>query len=618
MLRPAVAAVVFALAAAAQAPSPWAALAVPGGVVAAQCQSLGKLAAYRDGGTLHAWSAVTRTWSSHPVGAQAALRLNNDCMLAQDGASWIAYSAFTGRFAALAVGPGAVLQNPVGAQNDVLLAVSDQGQLHVFSSLDGQWRARPIAPNFLVVVQRNVLLLQQGSLLAAMDAATSTWHDHAVAAAPTLLSADGSAAFAWGAGTVHAFSAMRGSWRDAGEPQGSAFARGDDWGAFHGGSRAVAYSAIRGEFAACSRPGLQVRSAQDLCGLFDDGAAIVAFSALTGTWSGGLAGAGAAVTARSATALLFDGAGTRGYSAMANAAALLPGVVASSGVAELVAWVRPTASAAPWFFSACTGAWIEGPMGLVTDPLLTTTGAAAPTANGCVAFSPRTGRFVPLAEPGAQLAGNPSSAPILAIGAAQAHAFDARVDRWRSTPRAATGPVVPQIWRTTALLLDGGAGLTFAAQTGEWTRQALPGAITSLRANSESLRIATANDVFAWSALAGAGWFAQYPEFRRVQPADAPATWWCDAPPGGGFVVPCLGLPNAAPTPLPGLGDLLLRPADAIVLPARALAAAAPSVDQLPMPSAWPFVGAELGLQVVCLPAAAAPYITELATLRPQ
>lgn len=612
------AAAVLAAAVAAQAPSPWASLAVPSGVVAAQCQSLGKLATYRDGGTLHAWSAVTRAWSSHPVAPQAPLRLHNDCLLAFDGGVWVAYSAFTGRFAPLAVGPAAVPHNAASAQNDAILAVSDQGQLHVFAATEGLWRRRPVTANFQVAVQRNVLLLQQGALLSAMDAATANWHDHTVAVAPTQRSADGSAAFAWGAGAVHAFSAMHGAWRDANEPNAAAFARGDDWGAFCGSDRAVAFSAIRGGFAVCAAGGLQVVNLQGLYGLVDDGVAIRAFSALAGDWSAPLAPSGSAIAARGATALLVDAAGTLGYSAERNEAALLPGAAASSGVADLVAWARPVVGAAPWFFSAVTGRWIEGPQGLTTDPLLTTTSAAAPTAAGVVAFSPRTGRFVPLAEPGAQLAGNPSSAPLVAIGATTAHAFDARVDRWVSRPRAATGPVTPQIWRTAALLLDGGAALAFAAQTGAWSEQTLPGPVTSLRANSESLRLATANDVFAWSALAGAGWFAQFPEFRRAQPTDAPATWFAAAPPGGGLVVPAIGLPATAPIALPGLGVLLLAPGDAVLLPPFALAADATVVAQLPMPSAWPLLGAELGLQAACLPATNAPYLTELATLRPQ
>ncbi|MBM3961711.1 MAG: hypothetical protein FJ306_07410, partial [Planctomycetes bacterium] len=83
-MRTAAATLLFALGGApAQAPAPWATLSVPTGVQPAQAASLGKIVAYSDGTTLHAWSAVTRDWTSHPVGSQATLRLNNDCLLAQ-------------------------------------------------------------------------------------------------------------------------------------------------------------------------------------------------------------------------------------------------------------------------------------------------------------------------------------------------------------------------------------------------------------------------------------------------------------------------------------------------------------------------------------------------------
>jgi flagellar basal body rod protein FlgB len=164
-VRAAAAALLFALGGApAQAPSPWTTLAVPTGVQPTQATSLGKLVAYSDGGTLYAWSAVTRAWASHPVRSQATLRLNNDCLLAQQPGSWIAFSAFTGTFAARTASAGAVLHNPVGAQNDAMLAFTDQGQLHVYCATDGQWRARAVQSNALVALQRNVLVLQQGTL----------------------------------------------------------------------------------------------------------------------------------------------------------------------------------------------------------------------------------------------------------------------------------------------------------------------------------------------------------------------------------------------------------------------------------------------------------------------
>jgi hypothetical protein len=57
----------------AQAPSPWAGLPVPSGVQATSVLSLGKVVAYREPSTVHAFSAVVRQWRSAPV-AQTQLR----------------------------------------------------------------------------------------------------------------------------------------------------------------------------------------------------------------------------------------------------------------------------------------------------------------------------------------------------------------------------------------------------------------------------------------------------------------------------------------------------------------------------------------------------------------
>lgn len=596
----------------------WTTLPVPNGVAPAQTASLGKLVAYVDGGTLYAWSAVTRAWAAHPIASQATLRLNNDCLLAQQAGSWLAFSAFTGAFSARPASANAVLHNPVGAQNDAMLAFTDQGQLHVFCATDGQWRARAVQANALVAVQRNVLVLQQGALLSAMDAATGQWHDHAVAAAPTALSADGGLGVAWSSAMAHAFSAPRRAWMDAALPAGATFVRGDDWAAFCGTDRALGCSAITATAAGCAIGGLQPAGASDLLGVFDDGAALRAYSAVAGRWSAPLAPAGAQTTVRGPMALLVAAAGAVAYSGLTDTAEWLSGPIANSGVADTLAWARPMSAAGPSMFSAFTGDWTDGPQGWTTDPLLATTCAAAPTASGCVAFSPRTGRHVPLAAAGAQLFGSPTSGVIFAVTATAAHAFDARSDRWIATARSGAGAVTAQIWRTAGLLIDGAEALSYGTQAGVWSRLQLPGPVTSLRTNSECVRVTTAFGVHAGSALPAAGWFAQFPEFRRVQPAASDASWWAGAPPGGGAVVVAIGLPAPAPWTIPGLGPCWLDPAAAFVGPLRIAPAGGGVFDQLPAPSAWPCQGVELALQAACLPAAANPYLGEPAMLRPQ
>src|SRR5688572_12322110 len=170
----------FAFAAAvavAQAPSPWAELAVPGGVQTSQASSMGKLVTYRDGTTLHVYSAVTRRWHSSPIGAAATVVTTNDGLLVQDAGTWRAFSSYRGVFAMLPVGANATLRNAAGANNDSIFLVEDGTQLHAFSAFVGRWSTRTVAPGPATAVQRHVAVVADGTTLTAFDAATGNWHD---------------------------------------------------------------------------------------------------------------------------------------------------------------------------------------------------------------------------------------------------------------------------------------------------------------------------------------------------------------------------------------------------------------------------------------------------------
>lgn len=617
MLRALVSLTLIAVTAGAQGTSPWSSLHVPTGVVTAQAASQGKIIAYREGGVLHAWSAVTRQWSNVPAGGQVTVRLNNDCLLLQDGGTWTAYSSYRGRFEALAVSANASLRNAVGANNDSILMVADGGLLHTFSAFVGVWTSRPLAASFLTAVQRHVAILAQGNSLSAFDAATGQWHDHPVAAAPTSLSADGTAAFAFGAGSIHAFSASQRTWSDMGEPPNASFTRADDWGLWSSSNRLLGYSSIRGAFAHADGSLNAVAALQDVFTIVDTPRGMLAFSAITGTFSTPLAGPGTAVTSSTTVALLATPAGTLGYTAVHNRAALRSNVGANAGAANVVAWASSATGGPPWFFSALTCQWYAGPASLLPgDPTLTTTSAASLTPTGCLAFEPRTGTFVPLNDPTITLVGSPSSAPLLAIGATSLHAFEARSGRWQSIARATPGIPNPQIWRTGALVIDGPTAYGFGVQAGSWSAVTLPGPVVNLRANSESVRVNTPTDVFAWTAMGEVGWFAQFPEFRRVQPVGTPSQLVANVP-ANGVAILAFGRLAAAPLPLAGLGDLLLVPATLATLPVAASPTGEPVVVTLPAVPTPARLGDELAVQAAVFSLGGNPYLTDVATMMP-
>ncbi|MBL8755073.1 MAG: hypothetical protein JNK15_17345 [Planctomycetes bacterium] len=614
----ALATVCLLAAASAQTPSAWATLPVPGGVIAANLQSQGKIVVHRGAATLDVFSAVTRNFTPIPASPTATVRLHNDCLLVVDGSTWLAFSAYTGMAVPLPVTGSATYRNGAGAVNDSVLLVADGNQLHAFSAFTGTWTTRTVSAAFAVAGQRHVAILADGPLLAGYDAFTATWTDLALPTPlnqPTL-SADGSAAFATSGTTVHAFSSWQRNWRRQVVPPGSTFARGDDFGVWLGGQSSCGYSSIRGEFRAHGPRAIGLPTVFDNFVLFDSSSGIAAFSSFTGRFREALAQPGATVTGSESVALLEDSAGTHGYSPVQDRAVLHPALGQARGASNVVAWGTDPGSGRPVFFSALTAQFHPAPGNAAAqDPALTTVAGACLVPGGCVAFSARSGRFVPLVEPAVQFVTSGASAPLLVFGQNLLHAFDARTESWVSTQRVGVGSPQPQIWRTAALVLDGTTAHSFGAFTGTWSSQPLPGPVLGSRANSEGLRVHTANHLFAASAVPSTPWLAQFPEFRRVQPASADLVHWIALPPGA-IALAGYGAVVTANTPIAGFGDLWLAPAG---LTASLVAGTGPLPIRTSLPAqvATAFLGLELGLQIAVLPATGFPWLGELASVRP-
>lgn len=600
----------------AQAPSPWATIHVPTGVPTPAMSSQGKIVLYRAPGTLHVYSAMTRNFGTVALSPAATVRLNNDCLLVQDGTTWTAYSGWLGRFVPLTVTATAALVNPAGAVNDSLILVGDGNQLHTFSAFTGTWVARSVTPGWSASVQRHTAVLADNGILGGCDASTGQWTDLPVTPGIYNLTADGTAGFAIATSTVFAFSASHRTWHSHGLPPGATFVRADDWGVFHTTTRMLGFSAIRATFATSPLGASGALATQDTFAIMNTGAGPVAFSSFTGRFSEPLAPLNASVATGTAVAMFQDGTTTYAFSAVLGRTERRPGTNPAPGAANVIGWAMDATTGRPAFYSALTGLWYEAPANaLPADPTVTTAVAAAPTPTGCVAFSPRHGTFVPLLDPTIQLTGNGMSAPILAIGTTSLHTFDARFDRWVSTPRTGTGTVQVGIWRTSLLAIDGNTMNAWGSQAGTWASASLPGPVVGLRANSESLRVHTALDVFAYSAMAEVAAFGQFPEFRRVQPASEPVPL-CVVVPANGIAVLAVGLPSAAAMPIPALGMLWLEPASLATLPVvgnpsgEGVLLTLPAIGQAA-------AGLELGLQAVQIAPGGAAWLTEPATLLP-
>jgi hypothetical protein len=606
---------VLTTAALTQATSPWTDLPVPGGVTMAGTASLGKNVAWFDGATVHAWSAVTRRFVTMPTGPSTALRLTNDWLLARDGDNWHAFSAWTGSFVTRIFTPSAQLLNGASNNNDSMVLVADAGQLHLFSAFTGTWSSRAIGPSALVSTLRHVALLAEGTLLTAADAFTGQWHDLTVPNVVGNLSSDGTAGFADDGGRVYAFSASHRSWRQATLPDSAQFVRGDDWGVFWSGSRQLGYSAIRGEFATAGATVSAVTTAQDLFALLTTPQGALAYSACRGTFSGPHGQANATPVVGSAVAMFQEPTGVLAYGAVLDRAEFWARPATAGSCAGVVAFVTDNASNRPVLFSALTGTFRAAPANaLATPPLLTTTIAAVPTTTGLLAWNARNAAFVPAPGSPIGFTGNPSSAPLLAWDANDLFAFDARSNRWITTPRASSAPPTVAIWRTTAMFLDGNVAFGFGVQAGSWSSITLPEAFGSWRANSESGRISTATHMLAYSALGSVLTHAQFPEFRRLQPIGTdlrvvlpvPATALCVL--GAGRLL-------AVPIAVPGFGELALDAAALVTVAVTPPPNGDPTEVVIGVPPAPALLGVQWACQGAVLPATGAPWLTDPATV---
>ncbi|MFM1872797.1 MAG: hypothetical protein RL398_2219 [Planctomycetota bacterium] len=597
------------------APSPWSERVFPAGVQQTQATSLGKLVAYREGGSLHVYSATTRKWTATSATPAATVWLTNDCLLVQDAGTWSAFAAATGRFAPLSVSPAAQLLNPSNQNNDAILLVQDGAQLHAFSGFVGVWSSRAIGVGAATAVGRNVALLHDGGTVAAMDAFDGVWRALAAPVSQPTLSADGSVGSVVDGTTVHAYSANRGTWASAPLPPATAFARDDDWAAWFSPTEILAYSGQRGRFEATPLGATALAASEDHFGVFATNIGYVPFSAVRAAFGPPLGPTTATLRTDSTVALCTDAATAVGYSPLQNVVAAVTCNNAQESVAGAVALVEQPLGGGWLAFSALTAQWYPTPNDVTaTAPTLATTGALFATATGLRAFSARTGNFVPLATVGATPVANPSSAILAAYDAAELHAFDLRTDRWRSVARVGgPQPPVVQVWRTTLQATDGSQAYGFGAAAGTWATTALPEAFATGRANSESGRLLTNTRVLAFSSLGELVGWQQFPFFRRVMTGGSTATFRLALSPADAALV-AIGW-AAGPQPVPGFGEALFDPVGAAVAVVMPLAGSDTAALAVPLPDHPALVGAELALQPLLLRSGAAPYLGEATIL---
>ncbi len=607
----------------AQRPSSWVFQSEPG-VTSGQVGALGKIAWIATSSTVHAFSSKTRSWASFPVSGVFALRQTNDWLMIDAGSSVTCYSGATGRFETIAVSNAHTIVNPTTNRNDVVLAVRDGSTLWTMSGLVGGWTSRAVAPTAAILVERNGLMVVDGTNLEGYSAPLGTWTAATAGAVPSSSGISHTLAWVISGNTIHGFSAIQGSWRSVtlNQTPGPGLANGDV-ALFKSSTELCGFSGISGTFdvvttnAAATTPVVGDHAGH----ASPDGFQHFCFGAGSPHWTSFVTTQAAAPTPSGAMVLLVDPQTVTAYSGLTGGTAAVSLSSATLALSTTAAAAMNVNQTDVRLYSAIRNAWYALPAGAATVmPEVSRNGALVHSTSFTTwwGFAARSGQFV--AHPTSANAipwSNRDSAVNVLEDDTELAMFDARRDAWLSTPITPSDrPLDLRFHRTTVVArTHQGAELLGASSLhGAMEREPLNGSFIEVRANSEVGVIVTSAGVQAFAAYPDLGTEVQFPEFRRMTTAGATFHLQLDGPPAAGHSI-VAGLAGPTSTVIPGLGELQLGLGLLIPFPAGVLDATGTASIPLTIPLTPSVAGLDLGFQAVVAPGGGSPYLTRLATV---
>ncbi len=599
----------------AQSPSPWTVLPVTGGVQMSGIVQRGKILAYRDGGTVHAYSALTRSWRSTTISGGATLRIANDLLIIRDGTRFTAFASYSGRFASITVSATGKLVNPSTQGNDSIAVVADGTDLWAFSGFIGKWTRRTISGSAKVAVQRHVAIIADGKQLHGMSAFRGQWTATTMAATATMIAVDGTIGVATAAGRIHGFSALRETWQTATSLLGTAkFAIDDDTALWWDGISYLGFSGLRGSFSKLVTGMPALVEVTEQLAVARQGKLLWIYSAPTGTWTQATLATVPTVAIQTSLVLMLEQDKAHAFSAVRGKLAtvnLTPTNSASS--ATVAAVVDSTGNGS--IFSAPLARWTPLPSGAKNAlPALASTGALVTTTTGFSAFSARTGSYHEIATgAGAKLHSDVASAILAVEETRRLHVFEPRRNAWLQTPISGSGRLRLHFWRTNFLALDGNRALGFGSFHGRINGTLLSGTFREIRSHSESGRAVTSTSIAAFSAvpLLSSPW--QYPEFRRTFVGGSKLDLHLSAAAATGQTYVALGV--AKPFALHGLGNVFLDSALLLPITLPLDARNGTARTTIAVPDIAGLRGIEVFIQALVIPTTGQPYVTDLASV---
>lgn len=606
----------------AQRPSSWQLAPAPA-VPPSSVNHRGKILWFVESGTLHAFSAATRSWTSTAVSGAASIRNTNDWLLVQDGSAITAFSSARGRFETCPASAQAIVVNSPTGRNDGILLVLDGTTLWSFTGFTGRWASRTIPSTALITVQRNVAIVADGTSLWGLSALFGTWMPHSMSGIVSAVGVGDTMGWATDGVDAHGFSAIRNRWASAALPQSAQNVptAERDVAVWNGPFEVLGFSGVRGEFdrAVTGIPTTIDSSDHFAHAHSADNRSHWMFSVPLALWTPLSTTHPATAMYGEATMLLLEPTEIHAYSALGASVATLSMANASVAVNATVAAALEPSTRDLRVYSALTGAWHTAPQrALRTLPQLARNGALLTDGGSQAwAFSTRSGGFFPHTLGATPTLHVDSGSSLMATEDDTSFAvFEPRREVWVDTPITASArPLTVRIWRTTLVALSATEGIGFSALHGTLERISLPGTLTDSRASSEVGAAITSGGVVAWSAVPDLRTEAQFPEFRRMYGRGSLLELEATGPAASAFGT-VAGYARAQATPIPSLGELTLDPASLIPLAVGSLDAAGLATIPLPVPDVSTLIGIELGFQGVVLRPTGSPYLTRMPTFR--
>lgn len=574
-----------------------------------------------DGAAVHAFSAVTRRWTTMIAAwtQQPVLNIRNEHCMVQDGPVFWGFAPRRGTFTPLYTFSGTATLAPISSPQTWHDIVLDGNCIHVFVSIAGNWLSYTFGGTPTITNGRFAFAVEEGGEVYGV----SSFHGALVplgVSGATVIGAYGNMLFAASPGKIHGFSTSRNRWESLTVYGTPTITTGNSQPAcalIEDGVQVAFYSGNTGTFTVTqAAPSATVEIGRGVA-LVTDGSLVYGYSGLTGTTAMTQVGQTPITRVEQYQAFLDDGGQTRCFSTarphfLAAYPVGLSAVLSSAQVAvALDAQGRPEA-----VYSSYLGQWHPVPAGLENStPHLTATSVILEfPGGGLAANSMRSTQWAAQVTPPLGFAQAGASPPQLAEtfvaqGGNTLYAFNPLTEAWRSVATNAPASL-RRAHHHVILCGDGTQAYAFSNWTDRWATAPVALPLNSSNSNTQ-VQAAYARDaanVYAYSGVGQLGLMPEFPHYYRSATLGSPFRLDLAAEPGAACLLAIA--PAGAELPLGSAGTLRLDLGTMNLLAQAAVPASGSFALLMQIPDDPSLRGLELHFQAACINPQGVLYLT--------